>query len=241
MRLESHGGGNAYPKATLFENMNAITRRVTTLERGRTNVPGRVLRPKTPSPTHHDAFRGTGLSGKWSRVGYDSADERHIPGAGMQVQGKSGAGNYYWQAAPDGDFKAVMCCLGAPRAGDAYFGIMALDDTGLGVGMAASNSGVILCELAAAAFSGGESKTNGIDGLANITHAGVRAFYRLSREGDDWKATMSLNGTVWLHRTNALTLAFTPTRLGFGTFYDGGSGVVTCSFLIDFFDLSQDT
>jgi hypothetical protein len=203
------------------------------------------LDPGSLHPLYGDHFEGAGLDARWSRHGaYAAIDEDYQSGGGSwMVTSSRASGSFYSQPGPGGDFSLVMAATHLVQTGT-MFGLMAVDNTGAGVGGGwynqAPNSSITAQLNTASNYDGAHfttqtSTTQGPQG-ALIAALGCRTWYRLSKVGDDWTTRLSMNGMIWSPPTSPLTFTgFVPTKIGFGTFF--GGAVVGEGMAIDFFDV----
>ena len=179
--------------------------------------------------TYGDNFDGTSLNAKWTRVGYIPADEV-IADSFLYVPAARAAGNYYYQAAPPGDFTVTAKGFQVSGTG-VMFGPMIIDDTGAGVGVGAYNAGegYYAFGLAAAAYGGTSQSTP--DLTSTVAFSGEMLWWKLRKAGGNYFASMSTNGQIWRPETAAFASGITPTRIGFG-----GILATSRSFAFDWFN-----
>lgn len=190
--------------------------------------------PADLNPTYGDHFTGASLDAKWNRVGYVAGDEQYQKGDAtyLQVDVGRAAANYYWQAAPSGDFTVVMGLSVLSSATGIMFGPMILDSSGNGMQSAlySGSDGYYVLGCSAAAYN---STAQTVAGEFYHSHvAGQKYWLKLTKVGTAYKASFSSNGQTWGKYTATLTFGTTPTRIGFGSIF----GTVP-QFAIDFFDV----
>lgn len=189
------------------------------------------------SGTYGDTFDTGSLDAKWTRVGFTSSDETYQVGTGsseMQIAGR-GAGNYYYQAAPAGDFDVIW-------AGEIYasaalmFGPIIVDNTGFGVAAGYYNSspngplvGTVSSGAYDGAFQAGPTPPLGSTAMDGTT----KTWIRLRKVGTAYSVAVSTDGEAWLTASSTISRSFTPTRVGFGPWYS--TGMTNCK--VDVFDV----
>lgn len=195
---------------------------------------GYPLDPAVLNATYGDHFKGASLDPKWTRVGYIASDETYQAGGGtyLLVNAPRTQANYYYQACPAGDFTMVMKAF-CGHIASVMWGLMLMDNTGAGVGVAPYNApdGAGLFPLTAGAYSGSGSSNDATPTNA-VTSTGELAWYKLQKVGNVYTGSMSVNGLVWRSTNPTLTLGFVPTRMGFGGFL-----ATSRQFGVDFFDV----
>lgn len=190
------------------------------------------LDPATLHGTYGDHFTGTGLDAKWTRVGYVSGDETYqVAATYMQVQTARGAGNYYYQAAPAGDFSIVMG-LSVQQQSGVMFGPLILTAAGAGVCAAAYSGSDGYYALGVTSVAYNSSATVVVGNSYSAYSSGGRAWIRLRKSGTSYRTAISFNGQFWQRETAALTSAITPARIGFGSILNAPN-----QFAVDFFDV----
>lgn len=198
-----------------------------------------ALDPATLHATYGDHFTGSSLAAKWSRAGsYVAGDETYQQGGGTFLKtAQRAAGSYYYQAAPAGDFSLVMA-VNFFTGVQQMFGLMIVDNSGNGVGGGWYNNapdGPIVVQLVGAAYDGAHNAGTSNPRALNFINFGVRTWYKLVKSGTSYSIFLSTNGSTWSPWALSLTVAFTPTRIGFGTFYSGSTQAGAVA--IDFFDV----
>lgn len=191
------------------------------------------------SATYGDTFEATSLDAKWTRVGYLAADEtyRSRDGSMMTVVARA-AGNYYYQAAPAGDFEVIYAGHAA-ISGTSMFGVMVMDATGKGVGGGYYNSspnGPLMGNLVAGAYTSGflnAATTGSVSGTVAFDNV-TKFWIRLKKTGTGYQLATSTTGETWNPLSGTFTpAAFAPARIAFGVW----QGSAITSFSIDVFDV----
>lgn len=190
------------------------------------------LDPTSLNPTYGDHFTGP-PDARWNRVGYVAADEQYAMGGGtwLQVDTPRGAANYYYQAAPAGDFTVVMKAI-LVKPITVMWGPLILDSSGNGVGAITYDNpdSVLVIPVSAGSYGGTyQNRAGPIHAAASV---GLPIWYRLNKTGTAYKASASTNGVIWRAWTPTITFATTPTRIGFG-----GTIGTSNQFAVDFFDV----
>jgi hypothetical protein len=192
------------------------------------------LDPATLHATYGDHFTSSSLDAKWTRVGYVSGDEQHQMGGGtwMQVDVAKGAGNYWWQTAPSGDYTIVMA-YSVISVASMMFGPMMIDNSGNGVMSApySTSDGSYTLGITAVAYNSTAQAFN--VPTYNPYASGIKVWAKLQKTASGYHSSFSLNGQVW-RKTPGLynTYGGTPTKIGFGSIYGTPNSVA-----IDFFDV----
>jgi hypothetical protein len=198
-----------------------------------------ALTPETLHATYGDHFEGADLdTGKWTRAGsYVTADETVVDTTWLQVATARGAGHYYYQAAPAGDWTLVMKATGFAYA-TSMFGILAVDNSGNGVGAGpfwtdtAANNAPIVGNIAAGAYnSSGFQNALGPEG--KLLLGGIPTWTKLVKSGTGWRVACSADGQRWGPLSPSHTNSTTITRIGFGAFFSTD----VKRFEVDFFDV----
>lgn len=191
--------------------------------------------PAVLNATYGDHFTGTDIdTGKWSRAGsYVNADDS-ANNSWLVVEPGRTTGSYYYQTAPSGDWTIVMKY--AASGATIMFGILVTDNSGNGIGAGlynsgGSNNGPIVGNVSSGAYSSGFQEqffpfgTGALNGGATWT--------KVEKSGGGYRTASSMNGEVWGPWTPTHTpSAFTPTRIGFGCFYN-----TVKHFQVDYFDV----
>lgn len=204
---------------------------------GGTSAPS--LRPTSLHATYGDDFTAGTLDAKWTRVTYVSGDEQRAQGAGatwLQVDAGRGAGTYYYQSAPAGDFTIVMRYVQYVNYSTGslpMFGILALDNSANGVGAVVYQGNPaqgIAINVSGGSYGSTFQATKGA--LEYSARGGQVIWAALNRTGSAWKARFSVNGEIWSPWSSTITDSRTITRIGFGSALN-----IIDAFAIDFFDV----
>lgn len=193
------------------------------------------LDPIVLNATYGDHFTGSDIdTGKWSRAGsYVNADETAAD-SWLTVDPGRAAGSYYYQTAPAGDW-TLVAKFAAFHDAAAMFGLIAVDNSGNGVGGGLYNNspnGLMVGNVAAGAYNSSGFQT-GFGPYGTTGMSGVPLWIKLVKSGTGWRTASSLNGEVWSPLSASHTNSTTITRIGFGPFF--GSGIR--AFQLDFFDV----
>ena len=194
-----------------------------------------VKMPLDPaSPT--DGFTATSLDAAWSLAGsYVSGDFTF--GDSWIACASGRVGNNYVYRTPPGSWTTITAKMTGltPTAG-ASFGILAVDNTGAGAGVAAAYNGTpdgtIVGVLAAGVYSSGVQGSTAVPG--STVGRGFVHWLRLRKSGTSYFASSSLNGVNWSPESAAAVSAATITRIGFGAW----TTAAPASFSLDWFNVA---
>ena len=186
--------------------------------------------------TGTDEFNNASFSG-WTLTGTGLVsgdfDESTFPGhVQMTIPAARGVNQVAYRAAyTSGDFTLrAKVTITKPFADAGMWGIIIADSSGNGVGILEGGTTTTnristwLANIVSWNYSTSISTTNFDGWRPLVTHFGLPMFFELQKVGTSYTGRISFNGMVTNYAVTGTPTAFTVANIGFGRFFNAGSG-----------------